>query len=251
MAAARLVQPQVALKRRISRRILSRRDILYQILLFGVVHCGIRLGVLGACACGVRRWLAVHWPVRPGAGALRGEPEHPVAYGRQVHREGVVPAIDAAVGGVEALGLTCPHRPSRGWCSVRPRRGSAGRGGTLWAVFWVFMTQRMGPACALAQHAYTPSSRPPLATHSKRSGVIFARIEGRLGGVEAAEGGEILLESVVEGILEQAPVQLPLSHSRKWAISLPMKLSSFCPGEHTYKIGGVYGDARRCPRACR
>ena len=58
MAASRLVQPQRALKRRISRRILSRRDILYQILLFGVVCCGISLGVLGACGL-ANMWEAV------------------------------------------------------------------------------------------------------------------------------------------------------------------------------------------------
>ena len=39
-----------------------------------------------------------------------------------------------------------------------------------WAVFWVFMTQRMVWPAPLRSQAYTPSSRLSLATHSKQRG---------------------------------------------------------------------------------
>ena len=49
-----------------------------------------------------------------------------------------------------------------------------------------------------------------LAGHPlKAVGVVFAVKQGGLGGVYQAQTGEILLESVMEGILEQVPVQLP------------------------------------------
>ena len=67
-----------------------------------------------------------------------------------------------------------------------------------------------GLACALAQpgvHALVPA----LAGHPlEAAGVILARIKGRLGGVKAAQSTEIFLERIVEGVLEQVPVQLPL-----------------------------------------
>ena len=175
MAASRLVQPQRALKRRISRRILSRRDIFCQILLFGVVRCGVSLGVLGACglaACGSGPPCTGLCGL--GAGRFGGEPEHPAAHGRQIHRKGVVPAIDAAVGGVEGLGLRLVRTAPAGGFGVQQLFCPGGEAQIerelFVGVFWVFMTQRMVWPAPLRSHAYTPSSRLSLATHSKHRG---------------------------------------------------------------------------------
>ncbi len=73
MNPLRLVQPQTAPERGISRCIFSRRDILKQILLFGVVCGGIRLGVLGAgCLAACGSGPAGAGLCGLGGGALRG-----------------------------------------------------------------------------------------------------------------------------------------------------------------------------------
>ena len=175
MNPLRLVQPQTAPERRISRCVFSRRDIPKQILLFGVVCSGIRLGVLGAgCLAACGSGPAGAGLCSLGAGRFGGELEHPTAHGGQVHGEGVVPAIDAAVRGVEGFGLRFVRAAPAGGLSVQKFFGPGGEVQVerelLWAVFWVFMTQRMVCPAPLRSHAYTPSSRLSLATHSKQRG---------------------------------------------------------------------------------
>ena len=124
--------------------------------------------------CGVRQRPGGRWPVQPRGGALRGEPEHPAAHGGQVHGEGVVPAIDAAVRGMEGFGLRLVRTAPAGGLGVQQLFGPGGEAQVerelLWAVFWVFMTQRMVWPAPLRSQAYTPSSRLSLATHSKQRG---------------------------------------------------------------------------------
>ena len=76
--------------------------------------------------CGVQQRLGRRWLYSLGAGALRGELERPAAHGGQVHG-GVVPAIDAAVRGMEGFGLRFVRAaPAGPRCSaaLRPRRGA-------------------------------------------------------------------------------------------------------------------------------
>lgn len=185
--------------------------------------------------CGVRQRPGGRWPVQPRGGALRGEPEHPAAHGGQVHGEGIIPAVHAAVGGVEVqLAAALVGTAPLGSLGVQHQLRRAGelevqRELFVGVVLGVHDAQQV-LAPALAQPG-VDALGAALAGHPlKAVGVVFAVKQGGLGGVYQAQAGEILLESVMEGILEQVPVQLPFSsHSRKCPSSLPMKLS-FLPG---------------------
>ena len=213
MNPLRLVQPQTAPERRISRCIFSRRDIPKQILLFGVVCSGIRPGVLGAgCLAACGSGPAGAGLCSLGAGRFGGEPEHPAAHGGQVYGEGVVPAIDAAVRGMEGFGLRLVRAAPAGGLSVQKFFGPGGEAQVerelfVGSVLGVHDAED-GLSRALAQpgvHALVPA----LAGHPlEAAGVILARVEGGLGGVKAAQSTEIFLECIVEGVETAEQVKL-------------------------------------------
>ena len=153
----------------ISRLHFSRRDILNAILLFGILLCrdgGLALlggGLTGRGLCGFR------------VGSLRRDAVHPAAYGGQIHAQGVVPAVHAAIGGVQVSGAAAVRAVPAGSLAVQQLIGGAGilevERELLWAVFWVFITQRMVWPAPFRSQAYTPSSRLSQAIHSKQFGL--------------------------------------------------------------------------------
>ena len=98
---------------KISRLHFSRRDILDAILLFGILLCrdgGLALlggGLTGRGLCGFR------------VGSLRRDAVHPAAHGGQIHAQGVVPAVHAAIGGMQVSGAAAVRAVPAGSLAVQ------------------------------------------------------------------------------------------------------------------------------------
>ena len=87
-----------------------------------------------------------------------GEPEHPAAHGGQVHGEGVVPAIDAAVRGMKGFGLRFVRAAPAGGLGVQQLFGPGGEAQVerelfVGSVLGVHDAED-GLTCALAQDVY-------------------------------------------------------------------------------------------------